>query len=358
MRPNFWTLGAGAIVASLFLFEAHRSPAVHVVPVPVVPVPLSAEQSPLEKGVHALPKRLTRGIFVPPAVGTEPGQAPAASATGPSSEPSQPAVSVVPCNSLSCAKRHESLEPSAPVLTRSHRVPQPRRTYWVSVPASCVPYVREAQGSRTRTSLGRAARTAYRVVHHRSWADLTFQPSLDWKGGGVRGDCVAGELEYIMPKYCDPVPRDGTAATLRKGEAPFPSEQRLAEIDVRAPLQPYVRRLQPYVIGCRMHTLHVHAHVHAHAHAHVHCMRTRCTRPYPTPTPNPNPNPNQVHTAGLPKALMADLVRTVGNRTLLFMGDSVMEQVRARVRVRLRTNPHPNHTNPNLNPKPNPNPNP
>jgi hypothetical protein len=34
-----------------------------------------------------------------------------------------------------------------------------------------------------------------------------------------------------------------------------------------------------------------------------------------------------VHTARLPKALMADLVGTVGNRTLLFMGDSVMEQV-------------------------------
>lgn len=201
MRPNFWTLCAGTIVASLFLFEAHRSPAVHVVPVPVVPAPAEDESS-LEKGVHALPKRPRRGVVVAPAVRTEPAQAP-----GPSSEPNQPAVSVVPCNSLSCATRHESLEPS--------------------------------------------------------WADLRFQPNMDWAGGGVRGDCVAGELEYILPKYCDPVPRDGTAA-LRRGEKPFPSEQRLAEIDV--------------------------------------------------------------HTAGLPKALMADLVRTVGNRTILFMGDSVMEQ--------------------------------
>ena len=207
MRPNFWTLCAGTIVASLFLFEAHRSPAVHVVPVPVVPAP-AEDESPLEKGVHALPKRPRRGSVVAPAVRTEPAQAPAASAAGPSSEPSQPAVSVVPCNSLSCAKRHESLEPS--------------------------------------------------------WADLRFQPNIDWAGGGVRGDCVAGELEYILPKYCDPVPRDGTAA-LRRGEKPFPSEQRLAEIDV--------------------------------------------------------------HTAGLPKAPMADLVGTVGNRTILFMGDSVMEQV-------------------------------
>ena len=143
MRPNFWTLCAGTIVASLFLFEARRSPAVHVVPVPVVPAP-AEDESPLEKGVHALPKRPRRGSVVAPAVRTEPAQAPAASAAGPSSEPSQPAVSVVPCNSLSCAKRHESLEPS--------------------------------------------------------WADLRFQPNIDWAGGGVRGDCVAGELEYILPK--------------------------------------------------------------------------------------------------------------------------------------------------------------
>ena len=25
------------------------------------------------------------------------------------------------------------------------------------------------------------------------WAQLTFQPNIDWKAGGVRGDCVAGE---------------------------------------------------------------------------------------------------------------------------------------------------------------------
>ena len=167
MRPNFWTLCAGTIVASLFLFEARRSPAVHVVPVPVVPAP-AEDESPLEKGVHALPKRPRRGSVVAPAVRTEPAQAPAASAAGPSSEPSQPAVSVVPCNSLSCAKRHESLEPS--------------------------------------------------------WADLRFQPNIDWAGGGVRGDCVAGELEYIMPKYCDPTPRAG----------PFPSLERLASVDVHS----------------------------------------------------------------------------------------------------------------------------
>ena len=102
--------------------------------------------------------------------------------------------------------------------------------------------------------------------HHRSWADLRFQPSLDWIGGGVRGDCVAGELEYILPKYCDPVPRDGAAA-LRRGEKPFPSEKRLAEIDVR--------RLRAHT-AC-MYTLHVHVHVHVHVACRMHmCMCTVC----------------------------------------------------------------------------------
>jgi hypothetical protein len=37
-----------------------------------------------------------------------------------------------------------------------------------------------------------------------AWVNLTFQPGIDWLGGGVRGDCVAGELEYLWPKYCSP----------------------------------------------------------------------------------------------------------------------------------------------------------
>ena len=82
----------------------------------------------------------------------------------------------------------------------------------------------------------------------------------------MRGDCVAGELEYILPKYCDPVPRDGAAA-LRRGEKPFPSEKRLAEIDVR--------RLRAHT-AC-MYTLHVHVHVHVHVACRMHmCMCTVC----------------------------------------------------------------------------------
>jgi hypothetical protein len=76
------------------------------------------------------------------------------------------------------------------VLTRSHRVLQPCRTYRLRVPASRVPYIPEAQGSLPRvgrhdtcarctcTSLGRAVRTAaYRgttgkrpsAARHRPW---------------------------------------------------------------------------------------------------------------------------------------------------------------------------------------------
>ena len=86
------------------------------------------------------------------------------------------------------------------------------------------------------------------------WADLKFQPNIDWKAGGVRGDCVAGELEYIMPKYCSPIERKGN----------WPSEQRLNQIDV--------------------------------------------------------------HTAGKPTAMLSEIIELMPNRTLLLMGDSVMEQ--------------------------------
>ena len=93
-----------------------------------------------------------------------------------------------------------------------------------------------------------------------AWADLTFQPSIDWKGvrghgTGVRGDCVATELEYIMPKYCSPSVRTS---------ALWPSEQRLRAADV--------------------------------------------------------------HTQGLPQSTMRELVTLLAGRTLLVMGDSVMEQ--------------------------------
>ncbi|EOD39388.1 hypothetical protein EMIHUDRAFT_439876 [Emiliania huxleyi CCMP1516] len=62
-------------------------------------------------------------------------------------------------------------------------------------------------------------------VSEPSWVDLTFQPRIDWRGGGVRGDCVAGELEYIMPKYCSP---------RAKRAGGWPSEARLREADVHA----------------------------------------------------------------------------------------------------------------------------
>ncbi|KAL1499715.1 hypothetical protein AB1Y20_012413 [Prymnesium parvum] len=90
-----------------------------------------------------------------------------------------------------------------------------------------------------------------------SWAQLSFQPRIDWSRGGVRGDCVAGELEYILPKYCAHHPRRAAAGG-------WPSEERLRRIDV--------------------------------------------------------------HASRLPQASLAAVARLLANRTLLLMGDSVMEQ--------------------------------
>ena len=76
-------------------------------------------------------------------------------------------------------RRHQLQLQQPPKLTRTPRVGPPCCAYGLGAPASCVLYVPEAQGSlppgphalyarRTRTSLGRAVRTAYRVVHPRS----------------------------------------------------------------------------------------------------------------------------------------------------------------------------------------------
>ena len=64
------------------------------------------------------------------------------------------------------------------VLTRARG--RPYCTYGLRGPAFCLPHVPEAQGSlppgpralhvrRAHTSLGRAARTVHRAVHHRPW---------------------------------------------------------------------------------------------------------------------------------------------------------------------------------------------
>ena len=94
-----------------------------------------------------------------------------------------PALMPEQCTDLDCARRHESLEPS--------------------------------------------------------WAELSFQPAIDWRNGGTRGDCVAGEYEYIIDKYCAAPARGsarGSASTKRlakHGELGwYPSESRLAEVDV------------------------------------------------------------------------------------------------------------------------------
>ena len=62
------------------------------------------------------------------------------------------------------------------------------------------------------------------------WVRLDFQPRIDWRGGAVRGDCVVGEIEYILPAYCSPpgqTRRWGTRVNL-------PSEERLEAADVHS----------------------------------------------------------------------------------------------------------------------------
>lgn len=71
---------------------------------------------------------------------------------------------------------------------------------------------------------------------------------------------MAGELEYILPKYCSPDP----SWHERRGKGRWPSEERLRKIDV--------------------------------------------------------------HAESLPQATLAEIVTLLPNRTLLLMGDSVMEQ--------------------------------
>ena len=96
------------------------------------------------------------------------------------------------------------------------------------------------------------------------WVNLSSQPRINWKAGGVRGDCIVGEDEYIFNTfYCSPdVGETSPLAVL--GDGRRPSLQRLRRADV--------------------------------------------------------------HTEHLPQASFAELAALLRNRTLLIMGDSVMEQ--------------------------------
>ena len=67
-----------------------------------------------------------------------------------------------------------------------------------------------------------------------SWVNLSFNPRIDWKHGGMRGDCVVGEYEYIIDKYCSPDNTDGTD----EDRHDYPSEARLRAADVHAALLP------------------------------------------------------------------------------------------------------------------------
>ena len=92
------------------------------------------------------------------------------------------------------------------------------------------------------------------------WVRLAFNPRIDWHGGGLRGDCVVGEYQYIIDKYCTPSSTTMSAAV----PTAWPSEARLRAADV--------------------------------------------------------------HSKDLPQSRLADVTALLANKTVIVMGDSVMEQ--------------------------------
>ena len=104
------------------------------------------------------------------------------------------------------------------------------------------------------------------------WAQLSTATRIDWRHGGVRGDCVVGESDYLVPKrYCDPPSADASAQSSIPN---FPSLERLRAADV--------------------------------------------------------------HSAALTKSTFAQLASLLPNRTLVIMGDSVMEQTYNALQCMLR----------------------
>ena len=61
------------------------------------------------------------------------------------------------------------------------------------------------------------------------WVQLSSQPRIDWAGGGVRGDCLVGEYDYMMMSpYCTP---PGLPTPTGKK---WPSPERLEAADVHS----------------------------------------------------------------------------------------------------------------------------
>ena len=201
---------------------------------------IAAQQLPLERAStiaassSQIPRR-TASLSPPPPPPPPPAQSLAAAY---SSRPA--AVELVP-PAVQQQQQQQQQQPQQ--LQQPQPQPQPQQPQ---------PQPQQAVSAATQcTSLSCAGRF---TKAEPAWAQLAFQPRIDWAAGGIRGDCVAGELEYIMGKYCSPQPRAGN----------WPSEERLNQIDV--------------------------------------------------------------HSQGKPKSDLADIVRLLPNRTILLMGDSVMEQ--------------------------------
>ena len=105
-------------------------------------------------------------------------------------------------------------------------MPQPCRAYGAHVRASCAPYVTEAPcrgpllRASTRTSLGRAVLTAYRVVHCRHRCDGRHAaargvPDGDGRGRRARA-CADAARAAREPRPCAGGRAGPTAALLRQ----------------------------------------------------------------------------------------------------------------------------------------------
>lgn len=172
----------------------------------------------------------------------------------PEAASTQTTARAVPAQQLSAAAGGVALPAvsTAPIPQLAVPIPQPA----VPIPLPAVPILQLAPEQCTQLSCAKQ--------HSKlepSWAQLAFQPAIDWKNGGVRGDCVAGEYEYIIDKYCSPQPKKPPPFGYPSW---YPDEKRLAQVDV--------------------------------------------------------------HTSSLPQASFAQLAKANAGRTLLVMGDSVMEQ--------------------------------
>lgn len=170
----------------------------------------------------------------------------------------QNAEAAADASSYSSYSSSSSIASSAGFAHNNDRAPRPHAARRVSpaAPLAAVEACADLSCARRHAAL------------EPSWSELAFQPRIDWRAGGIRGDCVAGEIEYLRGKYCEGGAasrgRPSGAGAAAAATTRWPSLERLSAIDV--------------------------------------------------------------HTNGMPQGTLAELSSAMRGRTLLVMGDSVMEQ--------------------------------